>query len=187
MRAIACAIVVTIGLAAQPALAQPDRAAAAIWKSVQAVCKAAAAKPATETGRRIAQTAIDEFNRFGGHRIDADGRLFRFGLTEAEHQAEFGDAPQARHDRLGWWQVMKYWHALFAEEAADKLEVRGYRDASASVTTSARPRCCGPRPPGCCGSPMRRPIRTSASCCARRPCAPRSSTRRGRRPSSAGW
>lgn len=133
MRAVACAIVVTLGLmAAPPARAQGDRAAASVWKSVQTTCSATAAKAASETGRRIAQTAIDEFSRFGGHQIDSDGRLFRFGLTEAEHQAEFGDAPQARQDSLGWWQVMKYWYALYAEETPDKLEVRGYRDASTS-------------------------------------------------------
>jgi hypothetical protein len=129
MRAIVCAIVVAVGLTAQPALAQADRTAA-VWRSVQAACNAAAAKPPTESAKRIAQTATDEFTRFGGHRIDANGRLFRFGLTEAEHEEEFADAPQARHDRLGWWQVMKYWYALFGEETAGKLEVRGYGDAS---------------------------------------------------------
>jgi hypothetical protein len=74
-----------IALAAGPALAQADKAAAKFWKPVQATCDATAAKPAGELGQRIAQTAIDEFNRFGGHQIDANGRLFRFGLTEAEH------------------------------------------------------------------------------------------------------
>ena len=28
---------------------------------------------------------------------------------------------------------MKYWRALFGNDAADKLEVRGYRDASTST------------------------------------------------------
>jgi hypothetical protein len=132
MRAIVCAIVVTIGLTVHPTFARADRAAASFWKSVQSACNATAAKP-SELGRRIAQTAIEEFTRFGGHRIDADGRLFRFGLTEAEHEDDDGGGRPARVDRLGWWQVMKYWHALFGSDTAAKLEVRGYRDASTST------------------------------------------------------
>jgi len=132
MRASVCAIVVAIGLAT-PAFAQADRNAATFWKSVQATCDATAAKPASELGRRIAQTAIDEFSRFGGHRIDADGRLFHFGLTEAEHNQEEGGNEQASLGRLGWWQVMKYWRAVYGDDIGDKLEVRGYRDASTST------------------------------------------------------
>lgn len=117
-----------------PALAQGDRHAASFWKSVEARCDATAAKPPSELAQRIAQVAIDEFNRFGGHRIDANGHLFRFGLTEAEHVADDGSYRPERLDHLGWWQVMKYWRALFGAEAPDKIEIRGYRDASASTS-----------------------------------------------------
>ena len=130
MRAAVCAIVAAIGLVAQPAFAQADRSAATFWKTVQAACDTAAAKPASELGQRIARTAINEFNSFGGHRIDASGRLFHFGLTEAEHEEDDGGNPRASLGHLGWWQVMKYWRALYANDPADKLEVRGYRDAS---------------------------------------------------------
>jgi hypothetical protein len=130
MRAFVCAIVATIGLAAAPAFGQADRASTTFWKAVQATCDAAAAKPAGELGRRIAQTATDEFNRFGGHRIDANGRLFHFGLTEAEHGEDDGGNRPESLNHLGWWQVMKYWRSLYGSEAPDKLEVRGYRDAS---------------------------------------------------------
>jgi hypothetical protein len=133
MRAPVYAIVAAISLAAHPAFAQADRTAAAFWKSVQATCDAAAAKPPSELGRRIARTAIDEFTRFGGHQIDSDGRLFHFGLTEAEHEEDDGGNRQASLDHLGWWQVMKYWRALYGDDTADKLEVRGYRDASTST------------------------------------------------------
>jgi hypothetical protein len=137
MRATVCAIVAAIGLAAHPAFAQDDRPAVPFWKAVQATCNATAAKPPGELGRRIAQTAIDEFTSFGGHRIDSTGRLFHFGLTEAEHgQDDGGDRP-ARLDHLGWWQVTRYWRALFGDDFADKLEVRGYRDAS-SLTQGAQ-------------------------------------------------
>lgn len=137
MRAAVCAIVAVIGLAALPAPAHADRSAARFWTAVQANCNATATKAPGKLGRRIAQTAIDEFYRFGGHAIDSNGRLFHFGLTEAEHEVE--DGPLARQltvGRLGWWRVMKYWHALFGDDAAAKLEVRGYRDAS--TATQAR-------------------------------------------------
>jgi hypothetical protein len=130
MRAAVCAIIAAIGLATQPAFAQADRSAVTFWKTVQAACGATAAKPVSELGQRIAQTAINEFTSFGGHQIDANGRLFHFGLTEAEHEEDDGGNPQASLGHLGWWQVMKYWRALYGNDSADKLEVRGYRDAS---------------------------------------------------------
>jgi hypothetical protein len=133
MRTPVYAIVAAIGLTAHPALAQTDRSPAAFWKTVQARCDATAAKPPGELGRRIAQIAIDEFTRFGGHWIDSTGRLFRFGLTEAEHEEEGGGARQPSLDRLGWWRVMKYWRELYGNDTPDKLEVRGYRDASSST------------------------------------------------------
>ena len=132
MRVAVCAVVLTMGLALGPAHAEPDRAGTAFWKSVQATCNATAAKPAGELGRRIAQSAIAEFNQFGGHQIDATGRLFHFGLTEAEHEQDEG-ARQGKLGQLGWWQVMKYWRALYGDEAPDKLEVRGYHDGSTST------------------------------------------------------
>jgi hypothetical protein len=134
MRAAVC-IIVVIGLLAHAAIAQAEPRDAAFWKAVQTACDATAARPANDLGKRIAQIAIEEFNRFGGHRIDANGWLFRFGLTEAEHQEEEDDGGKrpARLDHLGWWQVIKYWRALFGDEFADKLEVRGYRDASTAT------------------------------------------------------
>jgi len=130
MRAPVCAIIAVVGLAAHPAFAQTDHTAATFWKTVQASCDATALKPPRELGRRIAQTAIDEFTRFGGHQIDSNGRLFRFGLTEAEHEEDDGGNRPVSLGHLGWWQVMKYWRALYGDDTADKLEVRGYRDAS---------------------------------------------------------
>ncbi|MEJ2377381.1 MAG: DUF2272 domain-containing protein [Pseudolabrys sp.] len=134
MRAAIGVIVAAIGLALCPALAHAERGAPTFWNAVQANCNATAAKPPNKLGRRIARTAIDEFYRFGGHEIDSNGRLFHFGLTEAEHKAE--DGPPARDPplgRLGWWRVMKYWRTLYGDDAADKLEVRGYRDASSAT------------------------------------------------------
>src|SRR5262249_59875975 len=99
----------------------------------QATCDSTAAKPVTPMGRRVAQTAIDEFTSFDGHRIDSNGRIFRFGLTEAEHEADDGGSAEAHVGHLGWWHVMKYWRAVFDDGPADKLEGRGYRDAATSA------------------------------------------------------
>jgi hypothetical protein len=136
MRASVCALVAAAALAAQPAFAQADRTAAAFWKTVQGTCDATAAKPPGPLGRRIAQVAIDEFTRFGGHQIDSNGRLFHFGRTEAEH-GDNDAGRQARVGHLGWWQVMKYWRALYGSDTADMLEVRGYRDASTLTEETA--------------------------------------------------
>jgi hypothetical protein len=132
MRGTVCGLIVAAFFAAQPTLAQPDRTASQFWRAVQATCSATAAKPASELGRRIAQAAVHEFIQFGGHQIDANGRLFHFGLTEAKHQGEEGERRGQLGD-LGWRQVMKYWRALYGEEIAEKLEVRGYRDGSTST------------------------------------------------------
>ena len=141
MRLSLCATVAVIVLAAHPALAEQgrgqqdrsqERATAKFWKSVQAQCDATAARPATELGKKIAKIATDEFNAFGGHKIDANGRLFHFGLTEAEHEEDDGGSLQATVGKIGWWQVMKYWRALFGNDAPSKLEVRGYQDASSA-------------------------------------------------------
>lgn len=123
-------LAIVLGLALWPAPAGADPAAAAFWKAIQARCDATAAKPPSELGGRIAQTATDEFNRFGGHEIDANGHLFKFGLTEAEHEEDDGGSRPLDLGHLGWWQIMKYWRALFDNAPNDKLEVRGYGDAS---------------------------------------------------------
>jgi hypothetical protein len=126
------AIVAALGLAAMhPASAQTGHSAATFWKAVQATCDATAAKPPSELGRRIAQTAIDEFTRFGGHEIDANGRLFRFGHTQAQQVGDDSGGTKVGH--LAWWRVMQYWQSLYGNDTADKLEVRGYRGASAAT------------------------------------------------------
>jgi hypothetical protein len=133
MRAAVCALVAAMSLAAHPAFAQADRPAAPFWKAVQATCDATAARPPSELGQRIARTAIDEFNSFDGHKVDSDGKLFHFGLTEAEHEEDDGGDRPTTVGHLGWWQVMKYWRALFPDDSPDKIEARGYQDASSST------------------------------------------------------
>jgi hypothetical protein len=136
MRAVVCAVVAVFALAAHPALAQSDRDSVTFWNRVQANCNASAGKISGDFGPRIAKVAIDEFNSFGGHRIDANGQIFHFGLTEAEHEEDEGGSARTTLGRIGWWQVMKYWRTLFGGDPTDKLEVRGYRDASTSTQDS---------------------------------------------------
>src|SRR5579859_7169043 len=109
MRALFFAIVAATVLAAHPAFAQANRAATTFWQRVQATCNVTAAAGPGELGQRIAGTAIEEFTRFGGHQIDSDGRLFHFGLTEAEHEEDDGGNPGPRPDHVGGWKVRNYW------------------------------------------------------------------------------
>jgi hypothetical protein len=132
MRALVHATIVTVFLAARPLCAQADPAdAAAFWKSVQANCDAAAARPASELGRKIAQTAINEFVLFGGHEIDANGRLIRFGLTAAEPENDRADP--ASVNQRSWRRVMAYWQALYGNNVGPMLEVRAHGDAADSA------------------------------------------------------
>jgi hypothetical protein len=137
MRAFVCTVVTVVGLTAHPAFARSDGAVAAFWQTVQARCDASAAKSSKTLGRRIARVAIEEFMHFGGHKIDANGRMFHFGQTEAEHEQEHSGDRLTRLGDLGWWQVIKYWRSLYDNKIEDKLEVRGYRDAS-TATDKAR-------------------------------------------------
>ena len=131
MRGFVCAVGVAAALAAHSVLAQTNPAAAdAFWKPVQATCDVTAAKPASELGRRIAQTAIDEFQHFGGHEIDANGELIRFGATAAGSEDEKSGARATSLDEAGWRRVMTYWRALYGDDVGPMLEARAHRDGS---------------------------------------------------------
>ena len=126
-------IIIAAGLCTAPATAPPADAKS-FWQRAQKICDSTAAATPSEIATRIAQTALDEHYRFGGHQIDANGRLFRFGLVEAEQEESDGDDDEARLGDLGWWQVLKYWRALYGSNArvAARLRVWGYEEASAS-------------------------------------------------------
>lgn len=67
-------------------------------------------------GRRIVAAAMNEYATFNGHRIDAAGRLWKFGSTETENETLLNpatgeaDASDARH--LAWRRVWEYWLVL---------------------------------------------------------------------------
>src|SRR6185436_7169324 len=133
MRAAVFTILVAACLYAGQAGAQPSNSKP-FWPSIQKICDRTAATPPTALASKIAQAALDEHYRFGGHQIDSDGRLFRFGLVEAEQEEDDGDDGVARLGHLGWWQVLKYWRSLHGSnpKAAARLRVWGYEEASAS-------------------------------------------------------
>jgi hypothetical protein len=128
LRIIVCMAVATFALASG-ACAQ-ERSAAAFWKGVQAHCDATAGKPSSDVGKRIAQSAVDEFSQFSGHQIDVNGRLSAFGLLGAENEKGDGSGNPPKLGQLAWWRVMKYWRSLYPDDAPSKLEVRGYADAA---------------------------------------------------------
>ena len=149
--------VVAVGLmmslpAMAAALAQPPPKAphdAVAWQQIDKQCRSTARQPAGAIAQRLAQGAVDEYFTFGGHEIDADGRLFRFGLVESEQQESEGPALSAKVRDLGWWHVFKYWRHLPAGADADtkpaadadvfgQLRTWVYEGASRTNTDGAR-------------------------------------------------
>lgn len=65
---------------------------------------------------RIVDAAVAEHRRFNGHRINADGHLWKSGLTESEaeslHDPETGNAGPRQSGRHAWRQVWEYWLSL---------------------------------------------------------------------------
>lgn len=75
-------------------------------------CEAPGTAP--DVGARIASIAMQEYQRFNGHRIDARGHLWKFGSVETETEplrtADGDVAPPA--DRYAWRRVWHYWQTL---------------------------------------------------------------------------
>lgn len=67
-------------------------------------------------GLQIAQAALREYQEFNGHRINANGYLWKSGAAESEtellHEAESGQADAQRSGRFVWRRVWEYWLAL---------------------------------------------------------------------------
>lgn len=70
--------------------------------------------PAPELGMRLADIAMREYQRVDGHRIDAQGRLWKFGSVETETEplraAADEAAPSAQ--RYAWRRIWHYWQVL---------------------------------------------------------------------------
>jgi hypothetical protein len=79
-------------------------------------CDAAPPSPPSPLSAKIAAIALGEYAEFDGHRIDADGRLWKFGATESENATLLDPAsgrPDAhRPGRYAWRRVWQYWLTL---------------------------------------------------------------------------
>ena len=65
--------------------------------------------PVSERGQHLAQLALAEYAQFNGHRIDAQGRLWKFGSVETETENLVDGQPD---DRYAWRRVWRYWQTL---------------------------------------------------------------------------
>jgi hypothetical protein len=65
---------------------------------------------------RIVSAALNEHAVFNGHRIDANGRLWKFGATETENEFLLDPATDepgvTTSRRLAWRRVWEYWRVL---------------------------------------------------------------------------
>lgn len=76
----------------------------------------AAPGPASALGEKLAGLALKEYGEFNGNRIDAQGRLWKFGSSESETErlldAGTGLVDDAQVDRYAWRRVWRYWETL---------------------------------------------------------------------------
>jgi hypothetical protein len=104
-------------------------AAVCIWhlpvSAMNAACRNDGAT--SPLANRIAELAIREHREFGGHRIDANGYLVRFGAVESETELlldpQSGRRSLDTPGRFAWRRVWEYWITLdkhVAGEAADR-------------------------------------------------------------------
>ena len=86
-------------------------------------CAAYAAAPACSSinppeplGHAIAKVALDEYATFSGHRINADGALWKAGAAESEtsmlRDPDSGEADASLPGRYAWRRVWEYWLTL---------------------------------------------------------------------------
>jgi hypothetical protein len=71
---------------------------------------------ANPLGAKIAAAAINEYREFNGHRINANGMLWKFGSVESEtellHDPATGLKDTSRPGRFAWRRVWEYWLTL---------------------------------------------------------------------------
>ncbi len=128
MRILALALAIVPALATPlPGLAQPLPAAEAA--AIGRHCAETARQPLSPAAIAIAAAAATEHQNFGGHVIDRDGRMQRFGAVEAD---AWRDETAGRG--VPWRQVIRYWETL-GTVGEGPLQARRYpgieRDAAA--------------------------------------------------------
>jgi hypothetical protein len=119
-------LVAALALAALAAPAAAQSFTPAEATAIGRLCRTEAAKPPAPAALEIAATANREHQGFGGHVIDRDGRMLRFGAVEAD---AFRDEAAGRG--VPWRQVLRYWETLGALENGP-LQVRRYPGLAAS-------------------------------------------------------
>ena len=90
---------------------------ALLFATFQAHAQTCASPPkANPLGARIAQAALREYQEFNGHRINANGYLWKSGAVESETELlldpETGAADAGRAGRFAWRRVWEYWLTL---------------------------------------------------------------------------
>lgn len=105
--------------------------------AIDRLCRATAMRPPSPLAVEIATTATREHQGFGGHVIDRDGRMLRFGAVESE---AFRDDTARRG--VPWRQVLRFWETLGPIDGAP-LQLRRFPgladDASASQPADLTP------------------------------------------------
>lgn len=99
--------------------------------AIERLCLTTAAQPPSPLAVEIAATAVREHQEFGGHVIDRDGRMLRFGAVEAE-AVRYGATGQG----VPWRQVMRYWQTLAAIDGLP-LEIRRFPGLIGNPTGTA--------------------------------------------------
>ncbi|SNT37882.1 hypothetical protein SAMN06265795_13216 [Noviherbaspirillum humi] len=77
-------------------------------------------------GQSIANAALKEYREFSGHRIDAEGRLVKFGSVESEAEPLIESTPgMTPPDRFAWRRVWEYWRTLekHASDQSGELKI----------------------------------------------------------------
>ncbi len=88
----------------------------AFWKRVQDLCNATSNIKTIDKiephAERIAAAAETEHRLWDGHQVDHNGRLYKFGLTEAENEQDPGESSTVPLQKVGWWNVWRYLSVL---------------------------------------------------------------------------
>lgn len=115
--------------------------------SMPSRCLDTAVLPAPPRAVAMARTALEEHARFGGQALDAEGRMVRAGVSEAE------DAFPGRRRMLAaapWERVLGYWGALddgdgSASGLPDLVRFGALRPASRRLLRQALDQATAPR------------------------------------------
>ncbi|HEY5800386.1 MAG TPA: DUF2272 domain-containing protein [Burkholderiaceae bacterium] len=127
---------------------KPAMLAAALFAAGGAASAADACREAqTQTGlaTRLVQAARHEYSQFPGHRLDAQGRIWKFGAVEAEAELLFdpatGKPAAGQPDHVAWRRVWHYWTALAATEqgSAEEHQLTSYPGLLETAQTTGRP------------------------------------------------